>query len=304
VAFAPQRRAHTRALAIRVSHIKGALKLHIRGFSARLTSRQHFGVVGRSREKTPMRIARKLTLLAMLAIAAAAFAAPSAFAQTSTEPEAHNQTPRLIVQQEVHAANDTNCPLVTPSPPVAPPALPPTTAGGGCRAHIASVGSVVLSSHDATGTEAVLSSCGGVELDMRIDVAGEGYLTHQEFTGDPSTCVVKPCGQLTPPGTSEGRIWSLFAFESEVAGSTVRERATTLFCIEPIIGGGPPTHCEVTVPFSQPTTHRYRFTAVNVAGHAPAGTQRCELDGVFDVEGTPGTSGENLAEQNIEIRHT
>ena len=38
-----------------------------------------------------MRIARTLTLLAMLALAATALAAPSAFAQS--EPELHNQAP-------------------------------------------------------------------------------------------------------------------------------------------------------------------------------------------------------------------
>ena len=248
-----------------------------------------------------MRIARKLTLLAMLAIAAAAFAAPSAFAQSSTEPEAHNQTPRLIVQQEVHAANDVNCPLVGPSPPVAPPALPPLAATGGCRAHVASVGTVPLTQHDALGNEAVVTNC-TVEFDLRIDVAGEGYLTHQEFTGPAGVCNTKPCGQVTPPAT-EGRIWSFFTFESEVAGSTDRERMTFLYCIEPITGGAA-SHCEVTVPFSQPTTHRYRFTAADVAGHAPAGTAHCELTGTFDVEATPGTNGENLAEQNIEVRHT
>lgn len=245
-----------------------------------------------------MRIARKLTLLAMLAIAAAAFAAPSAFAQTSTEPEAHNQAPRLIVQQEVHNANDLACPLVTPSPPVAPPALPPLTAGGGCRAHVASVGTVPLVNHNAAGVETVISNC-NVEFDLRVDAAGEGYLTHHEFTGG-AGCTTKPCGQVTPP-TTEGRIWSFFTFESEVAGSTDRERATVLFCIE-FLPSSPASHCEVTVPFSQPSTHRYSFNANDVSCHGPTPTN--EVTGVFNVEATPGVSGENLAEQNIEIRHT
>ena len=248
-----------------------------------------------------MHIGRKLTLLVMLAIAAAAFAAPSAFAQTSTEPESHNQTPRLIVQQEVHAANDVNCPLVGPSPPVAPPALPPLAATGGCRTHIVSNGGVPLTQHDALGNEAVVSSC-NVEIDLRIDVAGEGYLTHQEFTGAAGVCVTKPCGQVTPP-TTEGRIWSFFTFESEVAGSTDRERATLLFCIEPL-PSSPASHCEVTVPFTQPATHRYRFTATDAGCHAAAGAAHSEVTGTFDVEAVPGISGENLAEQNIEIRHT
>ena len=70
-----------------------------------------------------MRTARKLTLLAMLAIAATALTAPTTFAQV--EPELHNQTPRIIVQQEVHAATDVACPTVTPTPP---PAVSPEAA--------------------------------------------------------------------------------------------------------------------------------------------------------------------------------
>jgi hypothetical protein len=245
-----------------------------------------------------MPIASKLTLLAMLAIAGTAFAAPSASAQT--EPEVHNQAPRLIVQQEVHAAGDVNCPLVTPSPPVSPPFLPPPIADGGCRLHMTSVGDIDISIHDFSGIELLVSRC-FYEFDMRIDVAGEGYLTHQELTGP--SCGRKACGQLTPP-TSEGRIWSFFLQESEVAGSTDRERLTFLLCTEPTGAGGGVGHCEITVPMlSQPTTHRYRFEAVDVAGHGVQAS-RCEWDGVFDVEATPGVSGEGLAEQSIEVRHT
>ena len=248
-----------------------------------------------------MRTARELTLLAMLAIAAAAFAAPSAFAQTSTEPETHNQASRLIVQQEVHAANDTNCPLVTPSPPVAPPALPPTTAGGGCRSHAGSLG-IFFKSHDAVGAETLLSHC-ALEFDVRIDVAGEGYLTHQELTPG-AACNHRACGQVgPPPPTDEGRIWSFFTQESEVVGSTDREQLVMLFCIEHI-DIGIPLHCEVKVPLSQGLTHRYILSATDVNGHAPAQTPRCEMDGEIRFEGAPGTSGEGLAEQNIEIRHT
>jgi hypothetical protein len=247
-----------------------------------------------------MRIARKLTLLAMLAIAAAALAAPSAFAQTSTEPEAHNQTPRLIVQQEVHNAVDAACPAVAPSPPAVPPALPPLVATGGCRTHVASVGTVPLTGHDVLGNEGVVFNC-TVEFNLRIDAAGEGYITHHEYTGPAGVCVTKPCGQVAPPST-EGRVWSFFTFESEVAGSADRERAIMLFCIEPITGGAS-GHCEITVPFGQPTTHRYRFNATDVACHS-ASSARNELTGVFDVEAVSGVSGENLAQQNIEIRHT
>ena len=241
-----------------------------------------------------MCIARKLTLLAMLAIAAAAFATPTAFAQI--EPITHNQSPSLIGQEEVHAANDVDCPLVTPSPP---PAMPPPLANGGCRVHMATAGTIDISIHDPSGGIEMLVSRCSYEFDMRIDAAGEGYFTHQELTG--ASCGRKACGQVTPP-TSEGRIWPFFLQESEVAGSTVRERLTFLLCTDRIVGVSAPAHCEIVVPMTQPTTHRYRFEAVDVAGHGHQAT-RCEWDGVFEVEATPGVSGEALAEQGVEIRH-
>jgi hypothetical protein len=240
-----------------------------------------------------MRIARKLMLLAMLALAATALAAPAAFAQ-DVEPELHNQTPRLIVQQEIHAANDVNCPAVVPSPPPNPA---PTVTSGGCRLHVASVGTVPLTQHDAAGNEVVVTAC-TVEFDVRIDSAGEGYMAHQEFTGPLGTCNVKPCGQVTPP-TSEGRAWSFHARETEPAP---REVATVLFCIE-ALPSGPPAHCEITVPFSQTATHRYSFVANDAASHSAA-TPRCELSGTFNTEAGGPLSGEGQARQNVEIRHT
>ena len=241
-----------------------------------------------------MCIARKLTLLAMLALAATAVAAPSAFAQV--EPELHNQAPRLIAAQEVHAAADVACPAVVPTPPVA---VSPTVTSGGCRVHVASVGTVPLSAHlSAGGTEVVVSSC-TVEFDIRIDAAAEGWITHQEFTGDASVCIRQACGQPTPP-TGEGRAYSFHMEEVEPPART--ERAQVLFCTEPI-GQTAPSHCEITVPLSQPTTHRYRFVAADASGHGAA-FPHCELTGTFDVEAVLGTSGEAQAEQNIEIRHT
>ena len=239
-----------------------------------------------------MRILRKFMLLAILAIAASAVAASSALAQS--EPLLHNQTPRLIVQQEIHAANDVNCPLVTPSPAPAPG---PLVTAGGCRVHVLA-SNAVITEHDALGNEAVVSTC-NIEADMRIDVAGEGYWTHQELTGP--NCVIRACGQVTPP-TSEGRAWSFFMQESEIAGNPVRERVTVLFCIEPI-AMQTPEHCEWTMDITQPTTHRYRFSAVNLPAHGSS-LPRCELDAVFNTEAATGLNGENLARQNIEIRHT
>lgn len=207
-----------------------------------------------------MRFMRKSTLPVMLALTATGIAAPPVFAQT--EPLAHNQAPRLIVQQEVHAGADVNCPVVTPTPAPNPG---PLTTSGGCRLHVAG-SNVSLSEHlTAGGTEVQTSNC-TVELDVRLDAAGEGYATHQEFTGDTSTCTKKPCGQTTPP-TGEVRAFSLYLQEAEPAPT---ERLVILLCLENRNGSGGASHCEITQSVSQPTRHRYQFAAVDASGHGAA----------------------------------
>ncbi|HYJ00271.1 MAG TPA: hypothetical protein VEX36_11440 [Thermoleophilaceae bacterium] len=244
-----------------------------------------------------MRLARRLTSFAMFAISAMALAAPLAFAQ-SGEPELHNQTPRLLVAQEVHAANDVVCPAVTPTPPPNPG---PLVTAGGCRGHY-SAPNVVRSVHlSAGGTEVVISTC-NAEFDIRLDAAGEGYLAHQEFTqGTQGTCTWRACGQVTPP-TSEGRAYTVYLQETEVVGQGPREGAVILFCFENIDGTGA-SHCEVTVPMNQTATHRYQFNANDVSGHGVA-FPHCELTGLFTEEVTLGTTGEGQLEQRVEIRHT
>jgi hypothetical protein len=242
-----------------------------------------------------MRIARKWMLLAVLAIAATALAAPSAFAQT--EPELHNQGARIAASQEIHGAADAACPAVTPNPPVA---VSPTSTAGGCRIH-ASGPNVALVAHlTAGGTEVTVGSC-NVEFNLRVDPDGEGWISHQEFTpGTVGTCSRRSCGQLTPP-TSEGRAYTAYMQEREIAGQGPREEAVVLFCTENLDGTSP-GHCEITVPMSSPALHRYRFTAQDVSGHGTL-FPHCELTGVFDQEAVLGTTGESQAEQNVEIRH-
>lgn len=156
----------------------------------------------------------------------------------------------------------------------------------------------------AGGPEALISAC-DVEFDMRIDAAGEGYMSHQELT-PPSdgggTCTRRACGQITPP-TSEGRAWPFFTREAEPAPT---ERLTFLFCTEPLEGSGP-SHCEFTLPVSEPTPHAYRLTAADASGHGAA-FPHCELGSVatpavFDTEAALQITGEGQAEQRLEIRH-
>lgn len=240
-----------------------------------------------------MRLARKLTLLALLAIGGAALAAPPALAQV--EPELHNQTPRLIVQQEVHGAADVNCPPVTPSPPPDPS---PNTTGGGCRQHY-SASNVDLVGHlSAGGTEVLASTC-NFEFDLRLDAAGEGWINHQEMTpGTTGQCTRAPCGIVN----GEGRAWTTYLQETEVAGQGPRESVVMLTCTAPIADPTQIAHCEVTIPISQASTHRYRWTAADVSGHGAA-FPHCEWTGTFDQEAALGATCEEQMEQNIEVRH-
>ncbi|HYJ00276.1 MAG TPA: hypothetical protein VEX36_11465 [Thermoleophilaceae bacterium] len=240
-------------------------------------------------------VAPKPTLLVVLAIAATALAVPSALAQT--EPELHNQTPRLIVQQEVHAGADVNCPLVTPTPP---PAASPTVTAGGCRQHYWAPDLVWVGHLTAGGTEAVLLTC-ALEFDIRLDAAGEGWISHQEFTpqsgGGP--CDILPCGSFD----GEGRAWTTYMQESAVVGQEPSESMVILLCIAPVNNPSNSIHCEITVPMSQVATHRHRFGPTDVSGH---GTMfpSCELTFTLDREQALGTTGEGQLEQNVEVRHT
>jgi hypothetical protein len=235
-----------------------------------------------------MPIVRKLlTLLAMLAFAAAA-GAPSALAQFP-----HNQTPRLIVKQEIHATSDMNCPAVTPNP--APDPLPVVTTGG-CRVHIVSSppSTLILSLHTMAGAESVIANC-VFEASMRIDVDGEGYLSHQELTG--AGCMARACGQVNPP-TGEGRAWPFYMREGDTAP---KENVFVLLCTETLAGANPVT-CEFTIPLSQPLIHRYRIQASHAAEHAPMLTT-CKISGNFTTEAGGPLSGEAQAYQNVEIQH-
>lgn len=242
-----------------------------------------------------MRIARKLTLLAMLAIAVTALAAPPALAQT--EPELHPFS-RVVAVQEVHAATDAMCPAVTPTPPAA---MSPLVTAGGCRLHYTAPGMVLIAHLSAGGAEVVVSNC-DLEFDMRIDSSGEGWISHQEFTqGVMGTCSRRACGQVAPP-TSEGRAWSYYLQELEIAGQGPSESMVVLICTEDLTTPVT-THCEVILPMSQPTLHRNRFTAVSAIGHG-ASFPRCEWTGTLDQEAVLENTGEGQLEQNVEIRHT
>jgi hypothetical protein len=247
-----------------------------------------------------MLTARKLTPLIALAAPVAAVTvsvAPMAVAQPQ-EQALHNQTPRLLAAQEVHAANDVTCPVVTPTPPPLPS---PLVTAGGCRMHFSGL-NVTLSAHlSAGGTEVLVSTC-DTEFDLRLDAAGEGWISHQELTqGTVGSCTRRACGQAAPP-TSEGRAWQIYLQEIEVPAVGPRENALIIFCTEALDGTNL-VHCPTIIPFSQPVRHRYRITAADVSSIGSF-FPNCEHTGTFDGEAVLATTGEGQLEQNVEIRHT
>lgn len=240
-----------------------------------------------------MCIARRLMLLAAVAAVAMALTAPSGFAQGSeSEPLAVPAGTDLSVAQEGGFA----CPGVGPTPP---PTEGVFNTAGGCVVHGGGNG-IVLSGH-LWGIESVDSTC-NVEFDWRTDGSGTGYLTHHEFTtASTGTCTRKACEQGTlEPFQSEGRPWRAFAFESQTGPP--EERLTVLFCVEDRDpDGGNERHCNVTVPFTETTNHRYTFTANDINA---SGTPRCELNGTFTIEATQvSPTVEAGTRTHVEINH-
>jgi len=251
-----------------------------------------------------MRLARKLMLLAVMAIAAMALAAPSAFAQhgPETEPLALPANTDLSVAAEPAG---TVCSNVLPA---TPPATGLFTTSGGCLVH-GGGNNVVFCGH-LFGIELVDSTC-NVEFDLRVSGTGTGYLTHQELTqGTAGTCSRRPCNfPLTAPNEEpvapqgESRPWRGYARELNVAPGN--EAINVLFCVENRHTLTPRTnvrHCNIVVPFVETTNHRYTFTANDREGSTASNGTRCELTGTFTTEATQLAGGESPRTQ-VEVNH-
>jgi hypothetical protein len=248
-----------------------------------------------------MSSAGKLALLATMAVAATLFAAPLAFAQSETEPLALPAATDLSVTAE---PNGTPCTAVSPA---TPPASGPFATSGGCVVHAGGT-NIVLSGH-LFGIESVDFSCGW-EFDLRLNSAGTGYMTHQELTqGQVGVCNRRPCHYPLAPGTEEppvsgqgeARPWRAFARENATAP---RETLTFLFCFEQrhsATEGMSKRHCNVTIPFTETSNHRYTFTANDAVG---SGNPRCEVNGTFTTEATQvNPSGEGQLRTQLEVNH-
>ncbi|HYI99609.1 MAG TPA: hypothetical protein VEX36_08045 [Thermoleophilaceae bacterium] len=248
---------------------------------------------------------RRLTALAIVAIAIAAAVAPSAFAQ-GTEPLA-------VAPHDLQVRSEPSgvlCPAVTPA---TPPATGNFTTAGGCLIHVA--GSGIVQSGHVFGVETIESTC-NIEFDLRIGGDGAGYLTHVELVpGIAGTCERRPCHYpntpnptFVPPSTVNGNHNEARPHRGYMEETTnpVGERLVFLFCLEPRSSTSlePMTkrHCQVAVPFTETANHRYTFTANDVGG---TGTPRCELNGTYVVEPTQlqGPGSTEATRSHLEINH-
>jgi hypothetical protein len=234
-----------------------------------------------------MRDIRKLVLLAVMALAATAIAAPAALAQSN--PENH-ETLELR-----NKATGAHCPAVTK----------PTahTVAGGCFTHTKSQGEWEFRKH-VFGIESHFTSC-EVEFYERLNEDGEGYMLHQSFS-HPS-CVRRPCQEPSPE--TEPTPWPAHLDElhkpgvngetgltSPIGGHT--EILTFNFCVEPI-GGGTDETCEIDVAFNQtatPSQYEGGGAGSEMASHGISGF-RCEIVGHYITEHIP--VGQQGREENL-----
>jgi hypothetical protein len=215
----------------------------------------------------------------MLAIAATALMAPTALAQ---EPLAHDQTPELQAGTE---PGNQPCPAVV--------AHGGGLTEGGCVLHVTGT-NIQFIVHTAGGMEAITSTC-NMEFTARLDSAVEGFLTHVEMVAPPGfECHRRPCGVVM--SGDEGRPWAVSASEIGAGDEILR----VLLCVRDDVGNE--AHCEVDLDFTQPVDHRYRL-ATPAGGASCHGVPR-EINGIWNVEGTPEITGEGQFEQQLEINHT
>jgi hypothetical protein len=240
-----------------------------------------------------MRNLRKLLLLTVMAVAAAAVVAPTAFGQNLENHET------LEVLKEPALGH---CPAVTKP-------TPHTTAGG-CLIHAKSTTEVELRKH-VFGIESHIARCEN-EFSGRLNEDGEGYVIHQKLIPHPDgLCDRQPC--IEPFPETEPTPWPAHGDEGHVpgvdgeTGVPAGEYLIVNFCVEPVGGGGDET-CEVSVPFNTVggVGHDYEVgDGVEIPGHGTSGF-RCEVIGHWQTEAVNGTledepGGE--AETKIEIRH-
>ena len=229
-----------------------------------------------------MRFARKLALLAVMAMAAMAFAAPSAFGQG------------LEITDETQGGH---CPENV--------AVTGHTVTGGCLVHARSETEFVLRQH-IFGIESTAFTC-EEEFHARLNHLGEGYIFNQQLTQHPGdVCDREACEEEIDPPPFERRPWHAIGRENNNTTDphpTWENILRKFFCIEDPTSTTHPsgeTQCVVDVPFREDpaNSHKYEFgETTEMPGIGTAGF-RCELIGHWLTEAVP-----QGGEVDVEVNH-
>lgn len=199
-----------------------------------------------------MRLARKLALLATMAIAALALTATSASAQIEV----------IDTNSQQHCSpGPVHCEVL---------------------AH-GEVGTVIQA-HLLSGPEVTTSVCED-EFEAEINEDGEGQIEHQILTG--ASCPNKPC-EATSQISGDGHPWPVHLREDPVTGE---ESLAVHFCLEPA-GGGTQSECEINVHLDETAPSDYEFVAGDetcTGNTPPAGVRAIEVTGEWHITGTPIT---------------
>jgi hypothetical protein len=202
-----------------------------------------------------MRHLSKLFLLAIAALAAMAFAAPLANAQ-SVE----------IIEED----STNHCGAVTNVNHVV---------GGGCALTAASAGLVTLYNHgNHTGNEAIQSVCTN-SFSAAIDEDGHGYIYNQVFGNPVGACFVEPC-------TESGGAKKPWEFEVGEDPTTHAEGMEVEFCVSPNGAMGLENYCVIHLAIADTGDHQYQVSGTEAGGedddpvHPPS---ECEVTGTWNV---------------------
>jgi hypothetical protein len=194
-----------------------------------------------------MRLARKLFLLATMAIAALALSAGAASAEVPVE-----------VSDEI---TGEHCPAVSPTS--GPP--PGHVVTGGCVVEFQSTEHIPLVVY--TPSPIVLFACNW-HFTARVGETGEGFVTAMTFTDEvPPTnppCTRRPCDEAN--GTQLP--WPLHIIEHAPGD----EEAETELCFRTLSSGpgGPQSRCELHFEFNEIADHQHEI------GHDPS-EEFCEV---------------------------
>jgi hypothetical protein len=220
-----------------------------------------------------MRLARKLFLLAAMAITALALTATAANAQVEVLEEDGGHCPPVVV--DVHLVS------------------------GGCDIEYRSEAHIPLVAY-VSGNPVIVSNC-RVHLSARVGETGAGYVNAALFSNeDPPTnppCTRAPCDELGRFGFSEMIPWPLH-IEENAAG---QESIEAEFCLRTIASGegGAQTRCQVHLPFRQVVTHDHEIGGVNSEYFCEVAPIPTSIRNVHLINEVPAA----LSTEDIEVIH-